>query len=118
MQQNNYNDALGSRKKQRCFSFFMAAFGEEGMCPCVREHSSMMADGNRVRQPREDLDNVPQSSINLYGLFMLCKVIDDTDTGFLATHSTNLLLSQSLENDFNALSCVSTCGGKNQIDAG
>lgn len=66
----------------------------------------------------EDLDNVPQSSINLYSFFMLCKVIDDADTGLLATHSTNLLLSQSLENGFNALSCVSTCGRKNQIDAG
>lgn len=66
----------------------------------------------------EDLDNVPQSSINLYSFFMLCKVIDDAETGLLATHSTNLLLSQSLENGFNALSCVSTCGGKNQIDAG
>lgn len=69
MQQNNYSDALGSLKKQRCFSFFMAAFREKVMCPCVREHSSMMADGNKARQPREDLDNVLQSSINLYGLF-------------------------------------------------
>lgn len=61
---------------------------------------------------------MPQSSINLYSFFMLCKVIDDADTGLLATQSTNLLSSQSLEDGFNALSCVSACGGENQIDAG
>lgn len=32
------------------------------------------------------------------------KVSDDADTGLLATHSTNLLLSYSLENGFNAVS--------------
>lgn len=95
----------------------MAAVREEGMCACVREYTSTMAEGNGVRQPSRGL-SVPQSSINLYSFFMLCKVIDDADIGLLATHSTNLLLSQSLENGFNALSCVSTRGRKNQIDAG
>lgn len=34
------------------------------------------------------------------------KVSDDADIGLLATHSTNLLLSYSLENGFNAVSSV------------
>lgn len=65
----------------------------------------------------EDSNNVPLSSINLYLFFTSCKVIDDADIGLLATYSTNLLLSQSLENGFGALSCVSTRRRKNQSDA-
>lgn len=64
--------------------------------------------GDRQKQSKtareKDLDNVPWSSINLYLFFISCKVIDDADFGLLATHSTNLLLSQSLENGFGVLS--------------
>lgn len=51
MQKSNKSDALGSLKEHGCISLYMAALREEGMCACVKEHRSTMADGNSIRQP-------------------------------------------------------------------
>lgn len=91
MQHSNNFEELGGIKKRSCLVLCVHI--------CVKKKRKGVKHWGRQKWNKtaraEDLNNVSLCSINLYLFFTSYKVIDDADIGLLATHSTNLLLSQS-----------------------